>query len=213
MATPAEIQAILETSRYMPEAVQILEDYVQQQCQQCTYDFEPNLAIIKLYQFFPEKVNRSILAKVLVKALMNLPATDFLLCMYLIPERMQAEEPVNSISNLANLLETCRFAQFWEEAKAADDFLGTIPGFEAAIRSFILGVLSVTFQRIQLAHFKNYLKLEDDTLLAFLERNHLSLEGDIVVLPLEDNRAHTKGLADNIRIDQIAKLLPLMTAV
>jgi len=141
MATPAEIQAILETSRYMPEAVQILEDYVQQQCQQCTYDFEPNLAIIKLYQFFPEKVNRSILAKVLVKALMNLPATDFLLCMYLIPERMQAEEPVNSISNLANLLETCRFAQFWEEAKAADDFLGTIPGFEAAIRSCTVGSL------------------------------------------------------------------------
>lgn len=42
-----------------------------------SYDFEANLALLKLYQFRPACVNRSVAALILLKALTQLPKTDF----------------------------------------------------------------------------------------------------------------------------------------
>jgi translation initiation factor 3 subunit K len=54
---------------------------------------------------------------------MNLPHTDFALCMYLIPEKLHNEEPIRILTSLAHLLETAQFEAFWVEAntcKAVD---------------------------------------------------------------------------------------------
>ncbi|KOB71839.1 Eukaryotic translation initiation factor 3 subunit K [Operophtera brumata] len=46
--------------RYNPANLQTLERYVEMQSKENTYDLEANLAVLKLYQFNPEKFNADI---------------------------------------------------------------------------------------------------------------------------------------------------------
>ncbi len=65
--------------RYNPEIIETLEEYVQYQVDSGTYDFEPNLVLMKLYQFQPEKSNIEIAVKIMLKAIVVLPKPDFVL--------------------------------------------------------------------------------------------------------------------------------------
>lgn len=64
--------------RYNPEIIETLEEYVTFQCNGDGYDFEANLALLKLYQFAPPRASRTVAAQILLKALTQLPNTDFL---------------------------------------------------------------------------------------------------------------------------------------
>ena len=54
-----------------------------------TYDAEANLALLRHYQFAPDKSNINCIATMLIKAQMQLPAHDFTQLLQLIPERLQ----------------------------------------------------------------------------------------------------------------------------
>lgn len=77
-----EIHKLLETKRYAVETIEPLEKYVSSG----SYDFEADHALLKLYQFHPSKNNTAVIAKVLVRALAQVPAFDFVQHLYLIPE-------------------------------------------------------------------------------------------------------------------------------
>lgn len=51
-----------------------------------------NLALLRFYQINPNLMNASLVAKILCKALMQLPDPDFKLCLHLLPERVQVCE-------------------------------------------------------------------------------------------------------------------------
>ena len=91
----------------------ILEGYIESQSVENQYDLEANLAVLKLYQFNPNTTKKSVVVKILLKALTALPNTDFVLCKCLIDSSLLDEEPINIIVNFHNLLETCKFEQFW----------------------------------------------------------------------------------------------------
>jgi translation initiation factor 3 subunit K len=74
------IATLLEGNRYNVSILPELEKYVNEQVEKGSYDLDANMALLKLYQFYPEKLQKAIVAKVLCKALMNLPRNDFLLC-------------------------------------------------------------------------------------------------------------------------------------
>lgn len=57
------------------------------------------------------------------------------------------------------LLEKCRFGRFWEELQAEHDMIIEFNGFEDAIRSYICGVISISFQRLSLENLKEFLGL------------------------------------------------------
>lgn len=67
-------------SRYNPENIATLERYVELQARENTYDLEANLALLKLYQFNPGTYQSTVACQILMKALTNLPHTDFVLC-------------------------------------------------------------------------------------------------------------------------------------
>lgn len=69
---------------YNPNNLQILEKYVCDQSRDNNYDLEANLAVLKLYQFNPQLTEKSVVVKILLKALTSLPNTDFVLCKCLI---------------------------------------------------------------------------------------------------------------------------------
>nr|XP_019959509.1 PREDICTED: eukaryotic translation initiation factor 3 subunit K-like isoform X1 [Paralichthys olivaceus] len=100
--------------RYNPENLATLERYVETQAKENTYDLEANLAVLKLYQFNPAYFQTQVTSQILLKALTNLPHTDFTLCKCMIDQTHQQEErPIRQILYLGNLLETCHFQSFW----------------------------------------------------------------------------------------------------
>jgi hypothetical protein len=58
---------------------------------------------------------------------------------------------------LADLLETCKFKQFWEELAKCGDLTITIHGFEDAIRKFVTHVINTTYQTIEVSTLKELL--------------------------------------------------------
>lgn len=138
--------------RYNPDHLNILEAYVTSQAKNNTYDLEANLAVLKLYQFNPNKLNHSITHLILLKALTNFPHTDFTLCKcLLLPAQMQ-DDTVKAIIYLADILESCDFALFWLKV-GMTEFVSNITGFYDSIRKFICHVVGITFQTIE----KDYL--------------------------------------------------------
>jgi hypothetical protein len=73
--------------RYNPENLQLLEQYVEMQSKENTYDLEANLAILKLYQLDPAKYNLDIVCQIMLKAITNFPHTDFVLCKCLLSDK------------------------------------------------------------------------------------------------------------------------------
>ncbi len=71
-------------NRYNPDNIPLLEEYVQYQIEEKKYNLDANLALLKLYQFNPNHFQTLVTAHILLKALTNLPHSDFLLCKCLI---------------------------------------------------------------------------------------------------------------------------------
>lgn len=181
-----------------------------------TYDLDANLMLLKLYQFFPEKANPAVIARVLIKALMHLPETDFLLCTYLIPERIATEFPVLPIVELANRLETCAFQAFWEELGACRELVNVTPGFDEAIRDYVLGVVALTYQIIDAKYLGQILNVDDAAALERYVSKIGSRQGDKVKVNLsDDNQAKVKEPDDAhaIRTDQLGKAIRAMAHV
>eukprot|EP01097_Dermamoeba_algensis_P005268 TRINITY_DN3343_c0_g1_i1.p1 TRINITY_DN3343_c0_g1~~TRINITY_DN3343_c0_g1_i1.p1 ORF type:complete len:228 (+),score=49.30 TRINITY_DN3343_c0_g1_i1:33-686(+) len=206
------IAQLLERSRYNVDILPDLEAYLDKQLNEKTYDLEANLAILKLYQFSPDKIKPQIVAKIVVKALMNMPNPDFLFTSSLIPEKLYNSEPISLLINLARLLESCRFTEFWTETSKVKELLSTVPGFDEAVRTFIISVLRMTYQTISKEYVGQLLNLSGAELDAYVNQNRISSStvGDKTVLtfPLtEENQVKPKRVTENIRFDQLSKII------
>uniref|UniRef100_A0A8D0Q1M5 Eukaryotic translation initiation factor 3 subunit K n=1 Tax=Sus scrofa TaxID=9823 RepID=A0A8D0Q1M5_PIG len=139
---------LLKSVLYNPENLATLERYVETQAKENAYDLEANLAVLKLYQFNPAFFQTTVTAQILLKALTNLPHTDFTLCKCMIDQAHQEERPIRQILYLGDLLETCHFQAFWQALDENMDLLEGITGFEDSVRKFICHVVGITYQHI-----------------------------------------------------------------
>ncbi|CAN1773822.1 Eukaryotic translation initiation factor 3 subunit K [Linum perenne] len=94
------VEQLVAVNPYNPDILPDLENYVNEQVASQTYSLDANLCLLRLYQFEPVRLSTQIVARILVKALMAMPAPDFSLCLFLIPERVVLKSSV-SISHLS----------------------------------------------------------------------------------------------------------------
>ncbi|ROL54719.1 Eukaryotic translation initiation factor 3 subunit K [Anabarilius grahami] len=95
--------------RYNPENLATLERYVDTQARENAYDLEANLAVLKLYQFNPAYFQTTVTAQILLKALTNLPHTDFTLCKCMIDQtHASLEENRDLIDGITGFEESVR---------------------------------------------------------------------------------------------------------
>jgi len=202
MAAPShsEIQTLLSESAHDPAMCPKLEAYVRAQvaavastlvASDSPYCFDANRTLIKLYQFFPHlegEAGMTLTALAAFLALLQFPSTDFLALGCLIPERAQAAEPMATLVRCAELLEACRFAEFWPafrrlgipeygarpgDSTVSDDrrlLSHAVNGPAAAdtLRGHVLRMLARTYRRAPLATVLVALDLADgDALVAF----------------------------------------------
>nr|CAH8834149.1 unnamed protein product [Trichobilharzia regenti] len=125
-----------------------LEQHVSWQISNNEYDFEANLALLRLYQFYPEHFNAEYAKLVLLKAICSQNPTDFTLYKYLIHLEHLSKEPLSRVVELGFFLETCRFTEFWMRLKENPKLVSSIPGFRESVYKFIAHIISQTYQRI-----------------------------------------------------------------
>ncbi|KAJ9517694.1 hypothetical protein QJQ45_003982 [Haematococcus lacustris] len=211
-----------------------LEANVNEQITAGSFNLDVNLALLRHYQFQPTTAQISSLAKVLMAALAQLPASDYKTCIHLVPERLQAEEVIPKIVALAAALETTRFTDFWALAANSKEVISLVPGFEAAVRRYILHVLGLSFQRVSRRVLGEALQLQGaelDSLVsgqlcsepsAVSQLAQISSQvasagwqaaGDIVTLPRNDSNSQVvvKRAQEAIRFDQVAPVLRSVT--
>lgn len=119
------------------------------------------------------------------------------------------QEPIQKLQLLANLLEGCQFAQFWQRAHAMNDLVRTVPGFEDAIRKFVCHVISITYQRIPDDTLCELLGLVDENLVnQWISRNGWkSDESGFVVISNQDEQIKTKKITEKIDIESVAGIM------
>ena len=120
-----------------------------EQAAENTYDLDANLAVLKFYQFNPHLMNLEITHTILLKALTNLPHTDFVLCKCLLLPAQMKDDTVKEIIYIADILEQCDFALFWSHVDAKRDLFRNVTGFYDSVRKFVCHVIGTTFQTIE----------------------------------------------------------------
>eukprot|EP01086_Lenisia_limosa_P013527 TRINITY_DN42739_c0_g1_i1.p1 TRINITY_DN42739_c0_g1~~TRINITY_DN42739_c0_g1_i1.p1 ORF type:complete len:212 (-),score=49.51 TRINITY_DN42739_c0_g1_i1:114-749(-) len=191
----ASFAELLETQQYGPNPQYLiaLEASINEQVAENTYSLEVCLSVLKIYQFFPEKLDLGIMAKILIKSMMNLPESDFLLCSYLIPATLQEHQTYKILSSLAEYLETGRFKKFWAEVEETRELGDLIPGFKDSCRKFILGVIWSTYARVEKSRVSEFLNLQGEDLEKYIIGNNASTEGADVLFPEKSSSATAKA--------------------
>lgn len=195
--------------RYNPENLGTLERYVDMQIRENTYDLEANLGVLKLYQFNPGYYQTNVTAQILMKALTNLPHTDFTLCKCLIDTVRQTEEPVLSVMRLADMLETCKFQEFWITLEKEPDLTMGVKGFEDSVRKFVCHVVGATYQTIPFEHLTELLGgIQDNQVRQWISKYGWQLrnDGSVFITNQEDN-IKTKNITEKITFDSVAGIM------
>lgn len=200
--------------RYNPDNIPFLEEYVQYQIKEKKYNLDANLALLKLYQFNPNHFQTLVTAHILLKALTNLPHSDFLLCKSLIDNsRLENEALLHKIADLSDLLERCQFREFWtllrqDKANYAD-VVSHVAGFEEGITEFILHIVSKTYQTIHYTELKEILgNVSNDELNKLIKsKGWKKLEDDFVAVANHEENIKTKNIVEKIKFEDISSVM------
>ncbi|KAK4483713.1 hypothetical protein RD792_010915 [Penstemon davidsonii] len=235
-ATSYTVEQLISVNPYNPDILPDLENYVNEQVSSETYSLNANLCLLRLYQFEPERMSTQIVARVLIKALMAMPAPDFSLCLFLIPERVQMEEQFKTLIVLSHYLElynidlilslylhtqTARFRQFWDEAAKSRHILEAVPGFEQAVQVYAVHLLSLTYQKIPRSVLAEAINIEGPSLEKFvqdhvdnsgwtIEKNQS--KGQLIVFPQNEfnHPELKKSSVDGVSLEHITRILPIL---
>ena len=221
---PAEtytVEELVAVNPYNPDILNDLEVFVNEQVSSKTYNLDANLSLLRLYQFEPERLSVQIVARILIKALMAMPAPDFSLCLFLIPEHVQMEEQFKTLIVLSHYLETGRFRQFWDEASKSRNILDVVPGFEQAIQSYAIHVLSLTYQKVPRPVLAEAINIEGLALDKFMEY-HAANSGwviekgarsQLIVLPRNEfnHPELKKNTADTVPFEHVTRIFPILS--
>lgn len=138
-------------SRVDPESLEtLLIPSIHEQCRDDSYDLEVNLVILKHYNLRPIKTNIKVVRLILAKALMQLPARDFSLELYLIP-MLGTLPALASLVEAEHLMRSCRFLEFWAIIEADQEliFLRDLKNFTHTIRKYILKVIGMSHRSLR----------------------------------------------------------------
>ncbi|KAK4396801.1 Eukaryotic translation initiation factor 3 subunit K [Sesamum angolense] len=215
------VEQLVAVNPYNPDILPDLENYVNEQVSSQTYSLNANLCLLRLYQFEPERMSTQIVARILIKALMAMPAPDFSLCLFPIPERVQMEEQFKTLIVLSHYLETARFRQFWDEAVKSRHILEVIPGFEQAIQAYAIHVLSLTYQKVTRSILAESINIEGLSLDKVIEHHVANSgwvieknqnKGQLIILPRNEfnHPELKKSTADGIPLEHITRILPIL---
>eukprot|EP00475_Leptophrys_vorax_P038134 TRINITY_DN6671_c0_g2_i1.p1 TRINITY_DN6671_c0_g2~~TRINITY_DN6671_c0_g2_i1.p1 ORF type:complete len:212 (+),score=56.93 TRINITY_DN6671_c0_g2_i1:156-791(+) len=188
-----------------------VEKYVDLQAKDpSAYDLNAFLVLLRLYLAHPDKADLSSVVKVLLKSLTHLPQPDFHAVKYLLPSAALQSADVLAALELAQLLEACKFVEFWALSKSASlsASISGISGFGNSIRLFIMSVLQRSYQQFNVSELTGLLDLNAKDIAEFLSKNKFLVEGNLVRFPLTaHNQMLSKTITEEIPFERLQRLL------
>ncbi|KAF5400879.1 Eukaryotic translation initiation factor 3 subunit K [Paragonimus heterotremus] len=207
---------------YNPEHILVLEQHLHWQITNSEYDFEANLALLRLYQFYPEHFNVDATKLVLLKALSSLNPTDFNLCKYLIRLDHLNREPLSLVVELGLLLEACQFTEFWLRLRENPNVMSGVPDFRDAILKcksdhfkFIVQIVSQTYQRISKPMLSCFLDVSDVELKQIIKQNgwiecpptpQTSSDGPWILVNKHEESVRSVKIQERVNFDAITSM-------
>jgi len=202
------VKLLQQLDRYNPQNIPFLENYVDLQCKANFYDQEANLALLKLYQFNPSSARTEVIAQILLKALTNLPHTDFVLCKCLIDTNHLGDRTIETIMQLHCDLEQCEFQKVWTSLASELREVEGVVGFEDSIRNYIGVVVNKTYQRIDKRMLCEFLNVKEKDLKPWMDRFSWKAQGvnDIFIANHEES-IKTKSILEKITFESVEQIM------
>ncbi|KAH9085036.1 hypothetical protein LEN26_020771 [Aphanomyces euteiches] len=201
----AAVKAQVEKDCMDESLIGLLEAYVDEQVATSVVDEEANMTLLKLYAIYPTHTSvdnqQTRAAQILVKGLMNLPSNFFLGASYLVPETLRKSKDIAGLLQAGQLLQTCRFPEFWQLDLAVAK---KVPGFEAAIRSFILSTIGRSHDVVAAAFVAQQVKLGEKEVQALVTELGWTVNGaNYVVKPNSENQMRPKKFKEDIELTDL----------
>jgi len=169
------------------------------------HNLEANLALVKLYKFYPQQSNTQILSLILAQSLMYPQEQAFNLVLFMLSEKVLKEDKIVKLSALSEALDNAQFAEFWNKVKDARDLVSNVPGFEDEIREFVISVLSRTYKTVAKDLVSAALGLSDPT--SYLEGKGHKVHGSDVIFSSAEVLEPQIASRENIPYSQLTGLL------
>merc|ERR1711934_978127 len=151
--------------RYNPNNLDIFIEYAKATFDENEYDLDVYLTILKLFQFNAGRFDLNTTVAVLTKTLMGMPDNDFTLALALVAPEHHEKPEIKKVVYLAQLLETCRMAEFWTYLSDNRDVMSVkmlnhdeddqeiyldanLTGFENKMRQYVAHIIGVTYQEV-----------------------------------------------------------------
>jgi len=113
-------------------------------------------------------------------------------------------------------LDTAKFVEFWEIANlGGNELLDSVPGFDEAIRKYIVTVLSITYQKLEAETFMDLLAVSSEHLEAYVSQwpEAMVLEGKFVVFVANtQNQPRPRKFKENISFEGMLPVIDLLTS-
>eukprot|EP00934_Nitzschia_sp_Nitz4_P000278 Nitzschia sp. Nitz4//scaffold8_size234185//38303//38977//NITZ4_001235-RA/size234185-processed-gene-0.258-mRNA-1//1//CDS//3329559740//278//frame0 len=212
--TRESMQALLANAPFSASSKTQLETYVDLQATgEAPYYMDANRHLMKHYQFLPQSRNDEKVAVVLLLALLEFPSTDVLALRYLIPDRVQSSGTCADIMRCQELLESCKFAEFWPAFKGIEGgaSIQALLGEKsvAKLRCAIVEVLAVTYRAASLDQVLLALNMSNKDQLS--ELAHPSVESvgsdEVKFVATAENTKRTRVFQEGVTYSSIATMM------
>ncbi|KAK0710495.1 armadillo-type protein [Apiosordaria backusii] len=221
---PEQIRSIIGgLERYNPQAAEVLEAYLQQQCEEKFCDCNANRALLKLYQLNPDRIKDEVVTNVLVKTMTQFPSPQFDLALHLLSpsysnpgpgSSSDLAEAVAKLRALNTQLEGAQYDHFWATLESDDiyaDLTTDIKGFEEIIRVKIAQLISQAFREISVGVLESYLGLRSEAeAKTFVTETCGWKVGDdgVVHIPKNaENEAKKTEIREDVTVDMFTRVI------
>mmetsp|Transcript_31422 Transcript_31422/g.47502 ORF Transcript_31422/g.47502 Transcript_31422/m.47502 type:complete len:220 (+) Transcript_31422:86-745(+) len=211
-----EISSLLETSAYNADSIPKLEKYVDAQISGAApYNLCANRTLAKLYQFFPGRSSSSdhYIAQILILSLLAYPSSDLLSLLCLISEKVQETETVALIIRCFNLIDSCKFKEFWTEFKKLEESnmdLKSICNSSATtqkLQSGIAQVLAISYRSAPLSVIKVALNTTSSDIISGVPEVESVSQDDVTFVATADNTKRNRVFQQGVQFSSIASLV------
>jgi len=201
-----EVQALLGSlERYEPTSIDVLEEYVRVNVGNKSHHLEANLALVKLYQLYPKRLNLNVLELILAQALMNPKEQAFHLSLCMLPEKVCKEESIVKLTHLNDALNNAQFFEFWDKVRGSENVISNLPGFEEEIRDFIFDECSRAYKKASVPGIGAALGLSSP--LQYLEARGSTVQGGDVIFSTSEASEPKVASRDSILFSQLSGIL------
>ncbi|OQR89718.1 hypothetical protein ACHHYP_06091 [Achlya hypogyna] len=207
----AAVKAQVDLDGMDEKIVGLLEAYLDEQLANNVVDEEANLMLLKFYAIYPVKLEQqqTRVAQVLAKGLMALPSNYFLGATYMVSEALRKHKDIAALLHAGEVLQSCLFPEFWTLDLA---FAKKIPGFEEAVRTFIVSTIAKSHSIVAKEFVKAQLNLADkDVEKLVSEHGWTAKDSTYIVKPNADNEMRPKKFKEDIEFSDILDTIQVLS--